>query len=287
MSRPRGDGPEPLFPALAESTVADRRDLPFATMRWRGELPHLEVPGGAYFITFCVDGVARMPLQRRAEDSADADAICHLSEPGTPSARSVELGGDSGRAVEQALLHFHGQRYGLYAWCVMPDHVHVVFHPLGAERLARIVHSWKSFTANAINRMLGRPGAGLGARVLRPPGAIRSGTRQVRRVHRGEPCCRGPVPGTMGMATLQRQVQALAGSSRSAGKMPAPQGGGRARRGAGGRRSPETHGRSPTILQPGARAAGRSACNSISGALACTQKIDGAVTERSSGGERP
>lgn len=138
--------------------MADRRDLPFATMRWRGELPHLEVPGGAYFITFCVDGVARMPLQRRAEDSADADAICHLSEPGTPSARSVELGGDSGRAVEQALLHFHGQRYGLYAWCVMPDHVHVVFHPLGAERLARIVHSWKSFTANAINRMLGRRG---------------------------------------------------------------------------------------------------------------------------------
>ncbi len=47
--------------------------------------------------------------------------------------------------VENSLLHFHGDRYRLLAWCVMPNHVHVL-----AEcryPLAKIVQGWKSFTA--------------------------------------------------------------------------------------------------------------------------------------------
>jgi len=28
-----------------------------------------------------------------------------------------------------ALHHFHGERYALHAWCVMPNHVHVLFRP--------------------------------------------------------------------------------------------------------------------------------------------------------------
>lgn len=56
--------------------------------------------------------------------------------------------------VQNALRHFNGQRYTLLAWCVMPNHVHVVFKPSDGHDLDKILHSWKSFTAHqAVKRM--------------------------------------------------------------------------------------------------------------------------------------
>jgi REP element-mobilizing transposase RayT len=60
--------------------------------------------------------------------------------------------------VEAALLHFDGARYRLLAWCVMPNHVHVMIETLEGFPLADVLHSWKSFTANQANKLLGRPG---------------------------------------------------------------------------------------------------------------------------------
>src|SRR5262245_23086601 len=60
--------------------------------------------------------------------------------------------------VEDAILHFDGDRYQLLAWCVMPNHVHVIIEPSGGHSLGAIVRSWKSFTANRANRALGRAG---------------------------------------------------------------------------------------------------------------------------------
>ncbi len=61
--------------------------------------------------------------------------------------------------VQNALKHFNGERYRLIAWCVMPNHVHVVVQPLPSFALESILHSWKSYTANQVNRMLHRSGA--------------------------------------------------------------------------------------------------------------------------------
>lgn len=60
--------------------------------------------------------------------------------------------------VEDALLHFSEIRYRTIAWVVMPNHVHALIEPLPEHHLADIVHSWKSFTANRINRLVGRRG---------------------------------------------------------------------------------------------------------------------------------
>ena len=61
--------------------------------------------------------------------------------------------------VESALRHFDNDRYKLLDCVVMPNHVHVVVTPFGEHLLSSIVHSWKSFTANRINAVLGRRGA--------------------------------------------------------------------------------------------------------------------------------
>ena len=60
--------------------------------------------------------------------------------------------------VQDALLHFDGERYRLYAWVIMPNHVHVLLRPLSGHDLAGIVQSWKSFTAKQANRVLGLTG---------------------------------------------------------------------------------------------------------------------------------
>jgi len=63
------------------------------------------------------------------------------------------------QVVENALLHFDGDRYALMAWVVMPNHVHAVLSPQDEHDLTDIVFSWKSYTSNAANRALGRTGA--------------------------------------------------------------------------------------------------------------------------------
>lgn len=63
------------------------------------------------------------------------------------------------RIVEDTLLHFQGERYRLDRFVVMPNHVHVLFHPLGDDKLSDIVGSWKRFTSREINKALGRKGA--------------------------------------------------------------------------------------------------------------------------------
>jgi len=60
--------------------------------------------------------------------------------------------------VENALLHFDGERYALHAWCVMPNHTHTLFTPKAGFKMSKIAHSWKSFTANECNKVLERTG---------------------------------------------------------------------------------------------------------------------------------
>jgi REP element-mobilizing transposase RayT len=54
--------------------------------------------------------------------------------------------------VANALMHFDRQRYELHAWCVMPNHVHVMLYVDRGDDVPKIVHSWKSYTAHEIGR---------------------------------------------------------------------------------------------------------------------------------------
>ena len=57
-----------------------------------------------------------------------------------------------------ALKNFDGIRYDLIAWVVMPNHVHVVLKPYEGFELSAILHSWKSYTSNKANEIIGRTG---------------------------------------------------------------------------------------------------------------------------------
>ena len=62
------------------------------------------------------------------------------------------------KIVADALEHFDGQRYELASYVIMPNHVHVLLRLNAGYALADILHSWKSFTAKAVGKLLGRTG---------------------------------------------------------------------------------------------------------------------------------
>ncbi len=65
---------------------------------------------------------------------------------------------DVAENVAESLMHFDAARYALFAWCVMPNHVHAVVQPNAPFDLSQILHSWKSFSATQANRLLDRTG---------------------------------------------------------------------------------------------------------------------------------
>ncbi len=63
-----------------------------------------------------------------------------------------------GQIVAESLLYFDERRYLILDFVVMPNHVHVLFC-MRNTGMVQQVRRWKSYTAHAINRKLGRTGA--------------------------------------------------------------------------------------------------------------------------------
>jgi len=151
------------------------------TIRTRGRLPHWEAAGAIYFVTFRLadslpqevleqimftrrDTIARAAQMgrevlaseqvrlkelhtRRMERFLDAGAgKCYLCNPAVAG------------FVANALRSFDGKRYRLFAWCIMPNHVHVIFQAFPPDKLNQVLHTWKSFTAKEANKLLNRSG---------------------------------------------------------------------------------------------------------------------------------
>ncbi len=147
------------------------------TARSRGFLPHWESDHATYFVTFrLADSLPGDLLERLGKEEETLERV----DRGMPAGsrryevrailQKAEQALDSGlgacylsdrriaKIVADAIRHFHGERYCLWAWCIMPNHVHVLFSPLGEQTLDSIVHSWKSFSGLQANRLLGRTG---------------------------------------------------------------------------------------------------------------------------------
>jgi REP element-mobilizing transposase RayT/type I restriction-modification system DNA methylase subunit len=65
---------------------------------------------------------------------------------------------DIRKIVVDALLFYHGKRYMLHHFVIMPNHVHLLITPIGDDTVMKSIGSVKQFTANAINKLLGRSG---------------------------------------------------------------------------------------------------------------------------------
>jgi REP element-mobilizing transposase RayT len=95
---------------------------------YRRNLPHLEKPGGTYFVTFHTRNDFMLP------DQAKSLVLNHC-------------------------LHGNGKSYTLHCAIVMRTHVHLIFTPLSEIRLATIMNGIKGASVHSVNKLLQRSGS--------------------------------------------------------------------------------------------------------------------------------
>jgi len=128
----------------------------------RGYLPHCDEAGRLQSITFrlcdslpsqlvqlwsqapqLLPDAARARYQRALDEGHGA---CLLGQPAVAT------------LVQDTLLHYDGEHYRLIAWVIMPNHVHVVVEMGERYPLPKMVRVWKTFSAHAVNGLVGREG---------------------------------------------------------------------------------------------------------------------------------
>ena len=140
---------------------------------YSGSAPHWEVPAAYQFITFrLADSLPQSLLRQLLREAHSMPAV----QQDRFRRRSIEGWLDAGLGccalahcqmagvVRDALLHHDGHRYRLIAWCIMPNHVHVLIEPLYS--LSRIVQTWKSMTTRWMLLHNERLGLGVPGRTL-------------------------------------------------------------------------------------------------------------------------
>lgn len=121
----------------------------------RGYLPHFDAGAIVQSLTFrLVDSLPRDVCETFLSSTDKYSERHRRLEAMIDSGRGSCLLADTVNAatVQDALHFFDGIRYRLLAWVVMPNHVHAMLEQLEGYPLGEIVHSWKRFTANRINR---------------------------------------------------------------------------------------------------------------------------------------
>jgi REP element-mobilizing transposase RayT len=151
-------------------------------IRDRGHIPYWEKEGATYFITFrLADSLPQSVLDRIVSEREDIVNTANQLKRSLTADEHKKIQSLSTKITEQyldngagachlrnpavanelaeALRHFDDKRYRLFAWCVMPNHVHAVVRILPGYTLASVVHSWKSFSAKQANKLLGCSGS--------------------------------------------------------------------------------------------------------------------------------
>jgi carbamoyl-phosphate synthase large subunit len=146
--------------------------------RRRRNLPHWEQEDATYFITFRLADAVPQDVLRQWKEELETWRKFH-PEPWDMATkyeyqkrfqqdreRWLDLGHgecllkkpDVSAIVVDSLRHFDFQRYVLDAFVIMPNHVHVLVQPAKGQSLSDILHSWKSFSAKEIDRLIKRTG---------------------------------------------------------------------------------------------------------------------------------
>ncbi|MFZ4774613.1 MAG: DNA methyltransferase [Terrimicrobiaceae bacterium] len=154
--------PNPFFNPLTETGLSEHK------------LPHWNQADCLCFVTWRMDDALPRPLVEEWKRDRDLWLKDHPEPWDAETTRnyhelfSVRLNEwlDAGhgscvlrqpnirRLVADALGHFDGTRYHLSSYVLMPNHVHVLLRLIPGSLLPDILHSWKSFTAKAINKAL-------------------------------------------------------------------------------------------------------------------------------------
>lgn len=164
---------------------------------YKRNLPHYQIPYNDYFITFCLNG--SLPTEKIKELREERDTMIkkhslikdikrrndeiyreekryfgkfdHLLD--YPTSGPKWLSNDNAAKIVADKLHsFHDNEYELISYCIMPNHVHILFYMFCSSRfmlkkksatseyiVTDILRLIKGVTAREANKILNRTGA--------------------------------------------------------------------------------------------------------------------------------
>jgi len=158
---------------------------------YKRHLPHFQPPGATLFITFRLSGSLPQSVVKKLMKEKDLmrkklldhslsnnkdikyweiveqykglmykyDEYLHSVKSGPFFLRIPEIA----QIVSDAMFFWDSKRYDLISFCIMPNHVHIIFTPLRNDKgkyleISGIMHGIKSYTANLSNEILNRKG---------------------------------------------------------------------------------------------------------------------------------
>jgi putative transposase len=155
---------------------------------YRRRLPHIQPEGGTFFITFrLANSLPMKVIEKLQEEHLESKERCEALVDKKESEEQLikenrrffknwddmlyRLTSDEKHLsnpqvadmVADSIRFRDGRIYDLLAFCIMPNHVHLVFTPLEEKEdkfnsLSKIMHSLKRYTAHEANLILGREG---------------------------------------------------------------------------------------------------------------------------------
>jgi REP element-mobilizing transposase RayT len=142
-------------------------------------LPHWQVDGGFYFVTWhLADSLPQDRLRQWKKEKRDW--LLHHPKPWASAVqeeyrqefpRRLENWLDAGygecplrmrgcaKIVADTIMRFDGHRYDVASFVIMPNHVHALFRLLGGATLELTLQGWKGVSARKLNELLGRRGS--------------------------------------------------------------------------------------------------------------------------------
>jgi putative transposase len=143
----------------------------FSGWRSRGYIPHFDEPGCVQVITIRLHDAVPESLIELWKTELNWIEKISASDPRQIALwKKIDKYEDTGYGacwlrddriaamVQSALLYFDGERYRILAWCIMPNHIHVIVEIFKNHRMEDILHSWKSYTAHEANKILHHTG---------------------------------------------------------------------------------------------------------------------------------
>ena len=160
---------------LEDYAYFDKTDEVWITRR---NLPHITQKNVIYFVTFRLHDSIPKAKAKDLEDrrkfwknmhkepysKEEYREYCTLFSDRIEELLNSDFGScllkihDNKEIVENTLKYFDRKKYMLDEFIVMPNHVHVLVKPILDFVLTEILHSWKSYTANLINKRMGLKG---------------------------------------------------------------------------------------------------------------------------------
>lgn len=144
-------------------------------------LPHWQQRGAVYFVTWrLADSIPQEKLCQHFEEIASwkkkhpeprddeteqeyhrlfSTRLDEWMDAGAGSCLLREH--ENAQIVNEALLHFEGERTGMLSFVIMPNHVHSLFALNDEWPLETMLHSWKRNSSVRINRRMNSEGTSL------------------------------------------------------------------------------------------------------------------------------